>query len=648
MSRSAEQPFEEEAAGALFTWRSILMGMVMCLVLGIVGPYWTFYLVTSQLFLVYSLPGVMFLLFVFVLVFNGLLRVASPKIALKPGEVIVVAAMMLVGGAVTIGLAGFLIPNMTAPYYFFTPTNQWQAKLWPYLAEWMSPLDRGGGTTAIESFYLGLATGESIPWRPWVKPLLRWSIFLAPSYLCMMAIMTIMRKQWVEYERLSFPIAQVPQALCSSAADPWGRTSIFRSALFWAGFLLPFIVVSLGGLNAYFPSVPKLSLSYGWGRILPFSIGLSFAILGFAFLVPNKIAFSLWSLNLTSFLVRYHMTKYDLGMQESLPRGGVANATMAHMGMGAMLVFVAGGLWLSRRHLKRVFRCAFGLGERGYDENEPCSYRTALALLILTTVVMLVWLSYSGLALPHATLFVAVTMLIFFGMTRIVAQCGVAATASPMIARDVVMSSIGTANIPAQGISSMVMVSFGGETMVMNSSAHGMYLARRKGRGLMWAMMLGLVTTAVTATLLTLYLGYSVGALNLMRYFFYTAPVIGLDSGLRAIDVGTGANVQGYFWTGVGAAIMSVLMVAQRTLFWWPIHPVGFIICSVIWTDWLWFSIFLAWLIKGVLVRLGGNRMFRMGRRFFLGMILGQFTAAGVWAVIDTVTGKMGNWITST
>jgi len=623
----------------------------MCLLLGTVATYWNFYLMTSLMFLNYSLPGVMFLLFVLVLLFNGLLRIASPRIAFKPGELIVVAAMMLVGGAVTIGLAGSLVSNITAPYYFFTPANQWKAKLWPHLARWMSPLDAGGGTSAIEQFFEGIEGhgAESIPWGPWVKPLLRWSVFLTSVYLCMMSIMTIMRKQWVDYERLSFPIAQIPQALCSSAADPWGRGSIFRSALFWVGFSLSFIFVSMRGLRGYFPGVPDFPVQYAFPGFVRFYIGLSFAILGFTFLVPNKVAFSIWSLNLISFLVRYQMAKYGVGMQGQLGYYSVRQGSpmMMHMGMGAMVVFVAGGLWLSRRHLGRVFRCALGLGERGYDENEPCSYRTAVILLALTTIVMLVWLYYSGLALPYAVLLLAVSMLIFFGMTRVVAQCGLSTTASPMAARDVVTNSLGTANIPAQGITSLAMTRFGGGTMVMNSAAHGMYLAGRKARGLMWAMMLGIATTAVAATLCTIYLGYGTGALNLRAWFFVRAPVYNFNWALYSIDFPAAPNMQGQFWTVVGASIMTALMLAHRTLFWWPIHPVGFIVCSVGWTDQFWFSIFLAWLAKSLLVRLGGNRMFRMGRRFFIGMILGQFTAAGVWAVIDTIMGKIGNEIMS-
>jgi hypothetical protein len=89
----------------------------------------------------------------------------------------------------------------------------------------------------------------------------------------------------------------------------------------------------------------------------------------------------------------------------------------------------------------------------------------------------------------------------------------------------------------------------------------------------------------------------------------------------------------------VGAAIMGALVVAHRSLYWWPIHPVGFIICSIYWSDVLWLTIFLGWLIKVIVVKMGGNRLLRKARWFFLGMILGQFSVAGVWAIFDLLTG---------
>jgi len=624
----------------------------MCGLIGLAGPYWTFYLHSSTLFLDYSVAGATFFLFLLVLVGNGVVGQFAPRLALRRAELVAVTAMMLVGGAITtMGLVGYLIPNITAPYYLATSDNQWSTILWPHLASWLSPLDPNGRTTAIKKFFEGVSVGEPIPWQPWVRPLLLWSVFLLALYACMTSIMAIMRKQWMDYEHLSYPIAQVPQELCAAATHPWRSPSILVSKLFWIGFALPFLVGSLNGLHHYFPPVPGVKISRWVGGLTPISIPLylSFAVVGFTFLIPNRVAFSLWTLNIASFTFRCYLKAYGLDMKENLGIYGAAPyPIMAHQGMGAMLVFIGAGLWFSRRHLARVVWCAVGLGERGYDAGEPASYRSSLLLFAVGFAVMVAWIARAGLSTPYALLFVAVALLIFYGLTRVVAQCGVAVTIAPMIAPTFMASTFGSANISGSGLGALSMSwvwCSDIRTSVMGSAAHGMYLAGRRARGLLWALLGAAVITYATASIFTIYLGYRHGAANLHPWFFVNGPQYLFRWTAREITGGEAVRLQGLLWTGVGAAIMLALVLAQRTLFWWPLHPVGFIICSVGWTDILWLSIFLAWFVKLVVVRLGGHSLYRRARMFFLGMVLGQFAVAGLWAVVDTLANEVGNSI---
>ena len=261
---------------------------------------------------------------------------------------------------------------------------------------------------------------------------------------------------------------------------------------------------------------------------------------------------------------------------------------------------------------------------------------------------MTVWFWRGGLGLGYSMVFVVVSLLIFYGLTRVVAQCGVAVTIAPMIAPSFMTSTFGTANISPSGLGllSMSWVWCSDiRTSVMGSSAHGMYLARRRGRHLLWLLLLAAAVTYATACLFTVWLGYRHGAANLHSWFFIQGPKYLFQWTLGGLETGESTNVAGLIWTGIGALIMVGLVVAQRSLFWWPVHPVGFIICSVGWTDTLWATILLAWGIKLIVVKVGGQGLFRKARRFFLGMILGQFTVAGVWAIIDSFTGKVGNSI---
>jgi hypothetical protein len=640
------------APASIVSPRGVIAGALMCVLIGVAGPYWTFFLHSSTLFLDYSVAGAVFFLFLLVIVLNGGLGKLVPALALSQRELLVVTAMMLAGGAVTtMGLVGYLIPNITAPYYLATAQNEWNTQLWPHLARWMSPLDPSGGAWAITKYFRGVGPEEPMPWRPWVRPLLLWAVFLGALYTCMSALMALMRKQWVDYEHLSYPIAQVPEALCAAAASPWRRPSVLADWVFWAGGVLPVAIGSLNGLHHYFPTVPPVTTSWWLYDLtpLPLIIYVSFAVLGFTFLIPNRVAFSVWFLSIISFALRCWMRSYGFEMVENLgPYGAAPYPVMAHAGMGGMLVFIGAALWFARHHLRRAFRCAAGRGDAGYDAAEPCSYRTALLAGAVGCVVMTAWMAFAGLSVPQSLALVVVALLIFFGLTRVVAQCGVAVTIAPLVAPSFMVSTFGAGAFSRGGLGMLAMSTvWSGDirTSVMGSAAHGMFLARRGARHLLWVILLAAMITFVTACTMTVWLGYRYGASNLHLWFFVQGPRAVFESAVRNMNAGGSANLTGLTWTAVGAALMLLLVLAQRTLFWWPIHPVGFIICSVFWTDVLWFTILLAWLLKLLVMKLGGSGLYGRARAFCLGMIMGQFAVAGLWAIVDTLTGSTNNSI---
>jgi hypothetical protein len=60
-----------------------------------------------------------------------------------------------------------------------------------------------------------------------------------------------------------------------------------------------------------------------------------------------------------------------------------------------------------------------------------------------------------------------------------------------------------------------------------------------------------------------------------------------------------------------------------------------------------WFPVFIAWMIKGLVLRYGGAKLYRQLLPGFLGFILAEFLSAGLWAVIDFCTGVKGHEIFS-
>ena len=87
---------------------------------------------------------------------------------------------------------------------------------------------------------------------------------------------------------------------------------------------------------------------------------------------------------------------------------------------------------------------------------------------------------------------------------------------------------------------------------------------------------------------------------------------------------------------------MAGLLFLNRRFLWWPLHPLGFVVSMDRVMDTAWFPVFLAWLLKIVLLKYGGLKAYRALWPLFYGLILGQFVAGGFWLIVDYFTGTTG------
>jgi hypothetical protein len=90
---------------------------------------------------------------------------------------------------------------------------------------------------------------------------------------------------------------------------------------------------------------------------------------------------------------------------------------------------------------------------------------------------------------------------------------------------------------------------------------------------------------------------------------------------------------------------MMAMMWARQRFPWWPVHPIGFPIGANGLMNHVWFSVFIAWLFKRLVLRFGGAILYRRSQSFFMGLICGQMFCNGIWLVVDYFTGKVGNSI---
>jgi hypothetical protein len=88
----------------------------------------------------------------------------------------------------------------------------------------------------------------------------------------------------------------------------------------------------------------------------------------------------------------------------------------------------------------------------------------------------------------------------------------------------------------------------------------------------------------------------------------------------------------------LGFCVTLIFMVMKVRFLWWTLHPVAYpLATSFTLNTGLWFSIFLSWLAKWVILRHGGLKAYRQAFPFFIGLIFGEFIVGGLWSMIGMV-----------
>ena len=251
-----------------FPLRAFLIGLSLVVLINVGAPYSMFILHSSQWAISYLPMSVMFI-FTGLVFLNAALKTFLKIKGLSTTELGLIFTMSLVGASVpTWGTSTYMIAVIGAPQYFASPENQWQAKVVEHIQQWLVPNDM----IALKWFYNGIPAGEAIPWGAWVGPLFWWtSLVMAIFFLCH-CIVSALRKQWVEYERLPFVLMELPQQLI---APPPGSNwpGFIRQTAFWIGVGIPFFMVMWNVINYFtpaFPPIPRdLSAPIRIGREFP-------------------------------------------------------------------------------------------------------------------------------------------------------------------------------------------------------------------------------------------------------------------------------------------------------------------------------------------------------------------------------------------
>jgi hypothetical protein len=638
--------------GRTCSLRAILLGLLLCALMAAAIPWGDMVIKGSQFGVWNTTPGAIFLFVLLAGAVNALVGWVAPRLALDRGELAVVFIMLLVANTLPArGFAAYVPAVATGATYYATPENDWAQRVLPYLPDFSTIRDE----EIVQQYYEGTGAGGSVPWDAWLGPLAYWVLFGLALYLVMISVTVILHRQWSRNERLVYPMMQLPLHVLQEEKGARRRALLpfFRQWSVWLGFLLPCFIVNVNALHDYLHYVPQISTSFGAVPLFRNSItvgfSLSFTMLGFSYLISRNIAAGLIFFYLLS--VVQQGTFRMLGVQiDAGPVGAFghyAQPVIIYQALGGMLVLVLMGLYNARHHLRDVARRAF-LGAADVDDRgEMLSYRQAVGGLLLGTGVMTLWLWRAGLPVWIAPVLLVLCFVLFLTITRVVVEGGVAVMFPPITGPDATAALLGTAALGPGGAAALSTTYVWGTDvliLLMTSCANGLKVADRflqQKRRLFWAIGAAIVVTLAVSLAIRLEAGYEHGAINLNAFYADNAAQYPYRFMAEAVHAPVGAHWDGILLVAVGAAVMALLELLHYKFLWWPFHPLGFPISAAFAP--MWFSLFVAWLLKSLVLKYGGPQLYRATVPFFLGMILGEIVPAGLWLIVDFVTGMNGN-----
>ncbi|MFC1526554.1 DUF6785 family protein [Candidatus Latescibacterota bacterium] len=642
---------QQVAARRGVTWRALLTGTALVAVISIMSP-WAVMMVKGSQLTSNAIPIIaVFLLALLVGVVMPLLKLLGRHFAYTRAELITVYVMMLVGSVVvTTGFTGSLLSVVTGAAYYATPENNWGSLFVPNISRWLVPTN----TEAIRLFYEGLPRGMPIPWDAWVRPLTAWMAFILVFYWVIFCIGVLLRGQWVDNERLVFPLTRLPLAMLEDADDPESRLNwLLKSKSMWLAFAIPLVLHSWNSLHNYHDAFTTIPLNGSVAMLqglvsIPFR--MNFPILGLAYLMPLNVSLSIWLFFLLGRLQLIIFTR--LGIQAGTGdvwNSGGAPSWLLHEQAGGMIALVLFVLWMARGHLGRLWRQALRR-ERG-DEREALSPAMAYLGLGGGIVFLLFWLTGTGLSFYVSALLLFGALGVFIGLSRVVCEAGIPGCQTPMVPQSFITRGFGPEVL---GLKNMTGLGFStvwiGETAanMMNAVVHSLKLASTEtsvDRRMRWAILLAIVTGLAGSIWFTMSMAYRYGGINLHSWYFVGLPSWPFNY-MASVYNAPEPFLPRAIFTAVGGAFMSALLFLRHRFIWWPLHPIGFPIANTYTiVSYGWFAIFLAWMCKATILRYGGVPIYRALLPFFLGLVLGEFATACMWVFIDGYYGVEGNMI---
>lgn len=532
-----------------------------------------------------------------------------------------------------------LINASAYPLRFATAENNWYNLFINKIPDWAIVKDK----VAVDAFYVG---GENFfQWKylsAWIKPMGTWSIFILIMMYVMMCINSIVRKQWNENEKLSYPLINLPIEMTKDNSPLFKNKGLYYgiavAVLFsllqgFSSVLPTFPVMSLKNLdvNSFFVNPPMNAMGFTPIRAYPIVIGISY-------LIPADLSFSLWFFFLLGRLQNILGSAWGIN---TIPR----YPFLYEQSFGALVGIFVFAVYFGRQHFKEVIFKTFGRSNID-DSNEAISYRVAFWGMLIGMIAMMCFARALGTSAWIALILIVGYYIACISLSRTRAELGNPAhDIFSYNIMSILVNNFGTSNLGNSNIIGMHlnywynrsyrsnMMPFQLESITMNEKIGVKPRSSVKLIGLM--TVVGLFAGMV----IMLWLCYKLGtasSMNAVTNVFGIEVFNGMEGAMKS---GTIADPYGIWAIVSGFLVYLILAVAKIKVAGFPLNPVAYAMMGSWSMMFLWSSTFISWLVKIIILRFGGMKVFLSALPFFLGLILGDCLVGTAWCIVSVILG---------
>jgi len=569
--------------------------------------------------------NVIFYLFALTII-NQLIKFISPKFSLTKGELLLIYTMLTVASAINgLDMLQLIGAMIAGPHFLATPENEWSELFLKQIPSWLVISDK----SVIERYAQGESSLYLISnFNPWIVPALLWSAFTILLVLVMLGLTIILSSRWVSEEKLSYPIIQLPHYMVVKG--------FFNNKTMWLGLSIGFFMSALNGLHFFIPSVPTLGKPINIGQYLtekplnavgwlpiavhPFAVGLGF-------FMPIDLSFSCWFF--------YFFWKFERVLSSILGLRMPGFPFIDEQTTGAYIGLALIALWMARKHIVKALK----LNSSDFWKKTNKVNQLAIVSVLVGILGITIFCLKAGMGLKAISIFFIIYFLLSISIGRIRAELG-----SPV--HDLHFSGPGRMMVSILGTRSfshndLTIVSLfwyfnrAYRSHPMPCILEGFKLEEKtevKPLNIAFFVIFAVILATLFGFWAHLHAGYHHGAwgklwpayetFNRLSYWL-TNPM--------------GGNPPYAFAFSFGALSVIALSIIKMRFIWFPLHPVGFVVSSSWAINPFWFSIFLSWAVKSIILRYGGIKVYRKNIPLFLGFILGEFIADSGVSIAGTL-----------